>query len=116
MVKKTLAALVLIATLTLTGCVQEPAPIPNPTRSAQNDQMLQQQTDDFSKVALESLRKATPALGMTEADAVAFIEGLGLTARVVERDGEGLVIDQMYSNSRIDLYILRNIVIDITVG
>lgn len=78
--------------------------------------MLQQQTDDFSKVALENLRKATPVLGMTEADATKYLEGIGLTARVVERDGEGLVIDAMYSNSRIDLYILRNLVIDITVG
>ena len=116
MVKRTIAALAISAALLLTGCAPQPAPTPNPTRSAQNDQFLSEQTDDFSRVALESLRKATPVLGMTEAEATKYLEGIGLTARVVERDGEGLVVDAMYSNSRIDLYILRNVVIDITVG
>ena len=91
-------------------------PTPNPTRSTQNDAQLSTQTDDFSKTALENLRKARPVLGMTEKAATAFLEKLGLTARVVERDGEGLVVDAMYSNARIDLYIQRDIVIDITVG
>lgn len=111
-----LASVALFAVLTLTACVQEPAPVPNPTHSAENDKALAQQTDEFSKTALENLRRATPVLGMTEKDATAFLESIGLTARVVERDGQGLIVDAMYSNSRIDLYILRNIVIDITVG
>ncbi|MFM6981003.1 MAG: hypothetical protein ACKOWE_06335 [Micrococcales bacterium] len=116
MASKFFVAVVLAGALALTGCAPQPAPTPNPTHSAETDKQLSEQTDDFSKTALENLRKATPVLGMTEADATKFLESIGLTARVVERDGEGLIVDAMYSNSRIDLYIKRNVVIDITVG
>lgn len=115
MVRKTLLALAFAGVIALTGCSQ-PAPTPNPTGSAAADAQLQNQTDGLSKTALTNLRKATPVLGMTEANATKYLEGIGLTARVVERDGQGLVIDMMYSTTRIDLYIKRDIVIDITVG
>lgn len=105
-----------LALMFFTGCASQVTPKPNPTHSKQTEESLLQQKDDFSQVALENLRKASPVIDMTESDAVSYLAGLGLDARVVERDGEGLIIDTMYSNSRIDLYIKSNIVIDITVG
>lgn len=111
-----LSAAAVTGGLLLSGCAAVTTPTPNPSRSAIQAEQLKSATDDFQKTMAENLAKATPVLGMTETTAGEYLDSIGLAHRVVERDGEGLVITMDLSSSRIDLYVNHTIVIDITVG
>ena len=75
--------------------------------------------DDFTVTAQRAQAIADTVIGMTEADAVATIEGvssLPLTTRVVARDGVSFPVTEDYSPTRVNLTIDAGLVTAVSIG
>jgi len=55
-------------------------------------------------------------LGMSESAGVAYLESKNLSVRIASRDGEDFMLTEDYSESRVNLTIIRSIITDYNVG
>jgi hypothetical protein len=56
------------------------------------------------------------SLGMSESAAVAFLNGKGLAVRIASRDGQDFMLTADYSDSRVNLTVMRSVVTKYNVG
>ena len=70
--------------------------------------------DQFSEKHVQTKIVACQVLGMTKAEAIAFIESKGLTYRIASEDGESFALTEDYTDSRINLDILVGLVVGAT--
>lgn len=74
------------------------------------------QPSDEPTISDETQAMALEIIGMAEADARTAVEGADMTFRVVSRDGEGLVVTEDYSVTRINATIVDDEVTATTIG
>jgi hypothetical protein len=70
--------------------------------------------DQFSPKHVETKLLACQIVGMTKAEAIAAIEGAGLSYRIAIEDGEGFALTEDYTDSRINLEIVYGLVVGAT--
>jgi len=70
--------------------------------------------DQFSPKHVETKLLACQIVGMTKAEAIAAIEGAGLSYRIAIEDGEGFALTEDYTDSRINLEIVYDLVVGAT--
>ena len=70
--------------------------------------------DQFSPKHVETKLLACQIVGMTKAEAIAAIEGAGLSFRIAIEDGEGFALTEDYTDSRINLEIVYGLVVGAT--
>jgi hypothetical protein len=70
--------------------------------------------DQFSPKHVETKLLACQIVGMTKAEAIAAIEGAGLSYRIAMEDGEGFALTEDYTDSRINLEIVYGLVVGAT--
>lgn len=80
-----------------------------------------QSTPDVSTTTTTMSRPASSfspedLIGMTEVDATSEAQRQNYTVRVVERDGESMVVTMDYSDRRINLTIVDGVVTRTTIG
>jgi hypothetical protein len=94
--------------------IQEPVPgteiEPVPLPDTGTDPMVDETTDLPVEGGISAL------VGMTEADAVSLIDGVGWTSRISARDGESFVLTMDYRTDRVNLEIEDGIVTVATIG
>jgi len=71
---------------------------------------------DPSEPDLDAQSLAEAVIGLTEPEAIERIESIGLVARVVARDGEGLDVTDDLRTDRINLHVEDGTVVEATVG
>lgn len=84
-------------------------PNPDVTVSIPSEEEMQAQLEKTEEFA-------ATVIGLGEQEAITAIEGEGLIARVVARDGEYFAVTADYSVSRINLVIELGLVVETTVG
>ncbi len=67
--------------------------------------------DQFSPKHVETKLIACQIVGMTKAEAIAFIEQAGLVYRIAYEDGESFALTEDYTDSRINLEIVTGLVV-----
>ena len=70
--------------------------------------------DQFSPKHVETKLLACQIVGMTKAEAIAAIEGAGLSYRIAIEDGEGFALTEDYTDSRINLEVVYGLVVGAT--
>ena len=65
----------------------------------------------ISERHVESVVIACQVTGMTEAEAIAYIESKGRTWRIASRDGEGFALTEDFTDGRINLELYYRIVV-----
>jgi len=70
--------------------------------------------DQFSPKHVETKLLACQIVGMTKAEAIAAIEGAGLSYRIAIEDGEGFALTEDYTDSRINMEIVYGLVVGAT--
>ena len=70
--------------------------------------------DQFSPKHLETKLIACQIVGMTKAEAIAYIESFDLVHRIAMEDGEGFALTEDYTDSRINLEIVYGLVVGAT--
>ena len=108
----TLVALIVAAISFVTGLTVGAGPGANITQTERNmicsNLIL---TGYETEVHAKTSRIACEVVGMTEAAAVDYIESTGRALRVAYRDGEFFALTEDWSDSRINLWLLRGIVV-----
>ena len=90
------------------------APTPEP-RSTPNALCFKDTTpDQFSPKHVETKLIACQIVGMTKAEAIAFVEAADLTYRIAIEDGESFELTEDYTDSRINLEIVYGLVVGAT--
>jgi hypothetical protein len=67
--------------------------------------------DQFTPKHTETKLIACQIVGMTKAEAIAFIEDAGLVYRIAFEDGESFALTEDYTDSRINLEIVTGLVV-----
>ncbi len=67
--------------------------------------------DQFTPKHVETKLIACQVVGMTKAEAIAFIEDAGLIYRIAYEDGESFALTEDYTDSRINLEIVTGLVV-----
>jgi hypothetical protein len=67
--------------------------------------------DQLSQKHVETKLIACQIVGMTKAEAIAFIEDAGLVYRIAYEDGESFALTEDYTDSRINLEIVTGLVV-----
>ncbi len=67
--------------------------------------------DQFTPKHVETKLLACQIVGMTKAEAIAFIEDAGLVYRIAYEDGESFALTEDYTDSRINLEIVTGLVV-----
>ena len=70
--------------------------------------------DQFSPKHVETKLIACQIVGMTKAEAIAYIESFDLVHRIAIEDGEGFALTEDYTDSRINLEIVYGLVVGAT--
>ena len=70
--------------------------------------------DQFSPKHVETKLIACQIVGMTKAEAIAYIESFDLVHRIAMEDGEGFALTEDYTDSRINLEIFYGLVVGAT--
>lgn len=70
--------------------------------------------DQFSPKHVETKLIACQIVGMTKAEAIAYIESFDLVHRIAMEDGEGFALTEDYTDSRINLEIVYGLVVGAT--
>ena len=70
--------------------------------------------DQFSPKHAETKLTACQIVGMTKAEAIAYIESFDLVHRIAMEDGEGFALTEDYTDSRINLEIVYGLVVGAT--
>ena len=70
--------------------------------------------DQFSPKHVETKLIACQIVGMTKAEAIAYIESFDLVHRIAMEDGEGFALTEDYTDSRINLEIVYGFVVGAT--
>ena len=68
----------------------------------------------FSEKHAKTKVIACQVMGMTKAQAIAYIEAEGLTVRIASEDGESFALTEDYTDSRINLDIIVGLVVGAT--
>ena len=71
-------------------------------------------SDQFSPKHVETKLIACQIVGMTKAEAIAYIESFDLVHRIAMEDGEGFALTEDYTDSRINLEIVYGLVVGAT--
>ena len=71
-------------------------------------------SDQFSPKHVETKLIACQIVGMTKAEAIAYIESFDLVHRIAIEDGEGFALTEDYTDSRINLEIVYGLVVGAT--
>lgn len=71
-------------------------------------------TDQFSQKHVQTKIVACQVMGMTKAEAIAYIESKGLTHRIATEDGDSFALTEDYTDTRINLDILIGLVVGAT--
>lgn len=66
--------------------------------------------------AQQAMAEAQKVIGMSEDQAVAMLQSLSLTTRVVSRDGQDYPVTMDYSPRRVNLWIENGVVTNVSVG
>ena len=70
--------------------------------------------DQFSPKHVETKLIACQIVGMTKAEAIAFVEAADLSYRIASEDGESFALTEDYTDSRINLEIVYGLVVGAT--
>ena len=70
--------------------------------------------DQFSPKHVETKLIACQIVGMTKAEAIAYIESFDLVHRIAMEDGESFALTEDYTDSRINLEIVYGLVVGAT--
>mgnify|MGYP006186738747 CR=1 FL=1 len=70
--------------------------------------------DQFSPKHVETKLIACQIVGMTKAEAIAFVEAADLSYRIAIEDGESFALTEDYTDSRINLEIVYGLVVGAT--
>ena len=70
--------------------------------------------DQFSPRHVETKLIACQIVGMTKAEAIAYIESFDLVHRIAMEDGESFALTEDYTDSRINLEIVYGLVVGAT--
>ena len=90
------------------------APTPEP-RSTPNALCFRDTApDQFSPKHVETKLIACQIVGMTKAEAIAYIESFDLVHRIAMEDGESFALTEDYTDSRINLEIVYGLVVGAT--
>ena len=90
------------------------APTPEP-RSTPNALCFKDTNpDQFSPKHVETKLIACQIVGMTKAEAIAFVEAADLSYRIAIEDGESFALTEDYTDSRINLEIVYGLVVGAT--
>ncbi len=112
--KKLFAAIAIGAVATVSAFIigqQFTASTPEP-RSTPNALCFKDTApDQFSPKHVETKLLACQIVGMTKAEAIAFIEDAGLVYRIAYEDGESFALTEDYTDSRINLEIVTGLVV-----
>lgn len=73
-----------------------------------------QNPEQFSAKHVATKVVACEVMGMTKAEAIAYIESKDLSYRIASEDGEGFALTEDYTDSRINLDILVGLVVGAT--
>jgi hypothetical protein len=90
------------------------SPTPDP-RSTPNALCFKDPSpDQFSPKHVETKLIACQLVGMTKAEAIAYIETFDLAYRIAMEDGESFALTEDYTDSRINLEIVYGLVVGAT--
>lgn len=67
--------------------------------------------EQFSEKHVATKVVACQVMGMTKAEAIAYIESKGISYRIASEDGEGFALTEDYTDSRINLDIIVGLVV-----
>jgi hypothetical protein len=70
--------------------------------------------EQFSPKHVETKLIACQIVGMTKAEAIAFVEAADLSYRITSEDGESFALTEDYTDSRINLEIVYGLVVGAT--
>jgi hypothetical protein len=70
--------------------------------------------DQFSPKHVETKLMACQIVGMTKAEAIAFVEAADLSYRIASEDGQSFSLTEDYRDSRINLEIVYGLVVGAT--
>ena len=108
---------VVLVALVVAGCGSSGADTPVSTENPNPDASFEVPTDrEMQEQLARTEAFAATTIGMTEDEAVEAIEGAGLIARVVAKDGEYFAVTADYVTTRVNLVLVSGVVTEATAG